>query len=575
MAITLNVNGNNYSFPEQGESPGWGTNLVNWASAITSGMLQKAGGSFTLTSEVDFGSSYGLKLPYIKSATSNPASSGQVRLANADTIKYRNAANDGDLSLGCSSDALQFEGITLQPLTTNGDIMIRASGQNTRLAIGSEGYVLTVSSGIPAWTAAGTGDVSGPASSVDNEVPRYNSTTGKIIQGSGITIDDTQNVDGLNDLDIDNDLTVGNDLTVTGNLALTGSANITLLEQVGALVPGWISNLGISLSSGTLTVVDAGGAALSGSNKGYVTMPSTTAGQFSNIAVTTGSTLNDDAHASSHLTNVGFGITEASDWDEDVPFFIYVVNRGNANVDGSDGNSAFFITRNPSMYSTPSDSDLIGDSDAAPVTDDELSILMLGSYTQANYTSLPCQLVGGFRMRWSTTTDDWTIQTLGNSDGIGQAQLEKHFSKTWVFPVAQNGAASSTHMWSNGGTAPVFSESLFLYQIERSGMCHVMAVLNGDGGTDGAGAVSAQMAVPYKFDADSTFGSLSTGVVGDMARISGTGFTSFENLIIGPNEGSTYVAFARSGSSNALNSDFGSGSRAIRTKFSYKAFKFA
>jgi len=38
------------------------------------------------------------------------------------------------------------------------------------------------------------GDVVGPASSVDNTVPRYNLATGKLIQGSGVAIDDSDNI---------------------------------------------------------------------------------------------------------------------------------------------------------------------------------------------------------------------------------------------------------------------------------------------------------------------------------------------------------------------------------------------
>lgn len=45
------------------------------------------------------------------------------------------------------------------PLTTDGDIVIRSGGVTTRLGIGSEGQVLTVSSGIPSWSAASGGGV--------------------------------------------------------------------------------------------------------------------------------------------------------------------------------------------------------------------------------------------------------------------------------------------------------------------------------------------------------------------------------------------------------------------------------
>jgi len=45
------------------------------------------------------------------------------------------------------------------PLTTDGDIVIRSGGVTTRLGIGSEGQVLKVSSGLPSWGAAEGGGI--------------------------------------------------------------------------------------------------------------------------------------------------------------------------------------------------------------------------------------------------------------------------------------------------------------------------------------------------------------------------------------------------------------------------------
>jgi hypothetical protein len=47
---------------------------------------------------------------------------------------------------------------------------------------------------ISASGGSGSGDVTGPASSTDNAIARYDATTGKIIQNSGITIDDSNNI---------------------------------------------------------------------------------------------------------------------------------------------------------------------------------------------------------------------------------------------------------------------------------------------------------------------------------------------------------------------------------------------
>jgi len=45
-------------------------------------------------------------------------------------------------------------------------------------------------------TPAGGGDVVGPASSVDNTLPRFDSTTGKVIQASGVLVSDSDEISG-------------------------------------------------------------------------------------------------------------------------------------------------------------------------------------------------------------------------------------------------------------------------------------------------------------------------------------------------------------------------------------------
>ncbi len=54
----------------------------------------------------------------------------------------------------------------------------------------------TTSSGVECVAVAtGTGDITGPASSTDNAIPRFDGTTGKQIQNSGITITDTNELE--------------------------------------------------------------------------------------------------------------------------------------------------------------------------------------------------------------------------------------------------------------------------------------------------------------------------------------------------------------------------------------------
>lgn len=111
MSLLVTLNGANYIIPETNEV-GWGSNLDDYLVAIAAGVLQKTGGSFTLTAETDFGATYGLKSAYLKSRASNVASTGAIRLANAETgIVWRNAANNADLALTVdASNQLTFNG---------------------------------------------------------------------------------------------------------------------------------------------------------------------------------------------------------------------------------------------------------------------------------------------------------------------------------------------------------------------------------------------------------------------------------------------------------------------------------
>jgi len=114
MSTTLTIVGVPYAYPTAGDPPGWGGAATSWASAVTNNALFKSGGSFTLTAEVDFGATYGLKTAYYKTQTANLADAGQFRLANTDVISWRNNANSANLDLGPGTDdILEFNGVDL------------------------------------------------------------------------------------------------------------------------------------------------------------------------------------------------------------------------------------------------------------------------------------------------------------------------------------------------------------------------------------------------------------------------------------------------------------------------------
>jgi len=153
MSVSVTVNGTTYTIPQTGET-GWGANVTSWIQGVSNGTLQKSGGSFTLTAEVDFGATYGIKVNYIKSQTSNVASTGVIRLARADIISWRDQANANDLELGVdSSDRLTFNGNPIVPssaLTASRALQSDASGVVSTSSVTSTelGYVSGVTSAI-------------------------------------------------------------------------------------------------------------------------------------------------------------------------------------------------------------------------------------------------------------------------------------------------------------------------------------------------------------------------------------------------------------------------------------------
>lgn len=94
------------------------------------------------------------------------------------------------------SPAAASGAVPLSTVTTAGDLIVANGSESvTRLGIGSNGQVLAVSGGALTWiTPASGGDVVGPASATDHAIARFDTTTGKLIQSSLTTIDDAGNI---------------------------------------------------------------------------------------------------------------------------------------------------------------------------------------------------------------------------------------------------------------------------------------------------------------------------------------------------------------------------------------------
>jgi len=131
MSTAVTLNSTTYTIPATADDA-WGDQVAAYLIALSTGVLSKAGGSFTLAAEADLGTSYGLKGPYLKSSTSNPASVGVLRLANTESIAWRNADNTADVSLSVdASNNLTFAGapiLTLANGTANTALVMNSAG---------------------------------------------------------------------------------------------------------------------------------------------------------------------------------------------------------------------------------------------------------------------------------------------------------------------------------------------------------------------------------------------------------------------------------------------------------------
>jgi len=158
---------------------------------------------------------------------------------------------------------------TLQSGNTNSNLTLALP-----IADGTAGQTLvTDGAGVLSFASGGSGDVSGPASSVDSELALFNSTTGKLIKRASLTglVKATSGVASA--------ATAGTDyVTPTGSETLTNKTltNPTITDYTESVVAiGTVSSSHtLSLTSGTVQT-----ATLTASTACTFTMPTATAGK--------------------------------------------------------------------------------------------------------------------------------------------------------------------------------------------------------------------------------------------------------------------------------------------------------
>jgi hypothetical protein len=131
---------------------------------------------------------------------------------------------------------------------SNNDTLTLVAGTNVTITTNATTDTITINS-----TASGTGDVVGPASATDNAIARFDTTTGKLIQNSGITIADgaTGTLSGTN----------SGDQNLFSTIAVSGQSDVVAdtTSDTLTLVAG--SNITITTNAGSdsITIASSGG----------------------------------------------------------------------------------------------------------------------------------------------------------------------------------------------------------------------------------------------------------------------------------------------------------------------------
>lgn len=225
---------------------------------------------------------------------------------------------------------------------------------------------------------------------------------------------------------------------------------------------GTTVNLGISYSTPTFTLNDSQGNSLSATNPAWVVMPdNSTKGLKKVFTITSNYSFEDDS-GTSDLTGNLWGTTTSVAWNQDMPFYIYmVINDDNDEITPMIARHTC-ARLSASTIGKPSSAVADGENDFWALDD---------SITVGDYASNPCVRIGVFRMRKNDApNDDWTVRTINSYDGIGRTA----FGVNYIFAVLQNGATARYQSSSGGGdTLPTFNSDGYLYNFEEGGWVNV------------------------------------------------------------------------------------------------------
>jgi hypothetical protein len=334
-----------------------------------------------------------------------------------------------------------------------------------------------------------------------------------------------------------------------------GTSAVSALKPQMVSVPGgWVWNLGMSISGGTLTISGADGTALSASNPAYVMMADRSSlGLFKIHKLTANQTM-----VTSGLNgyDVRFMTGFSGAVNRSLVFYVYLVTN-----DAQD-TPLFALGANPFQTLSPADTQM-GYSGSPNNCDYTYSICLFSSATLTSYDNNPAICVGSFQASYTAAGTSYSWTALTTTDGIG-----KFNENTPILMPAECGAsATGSYFRNNGGTAPIFASNLVFYQMRLDGTCKITVRLDGVGSANGAGAGSLYFGLP----GSGTFAGAAGGYIPTGSIAYCVNLATFSICQVEFDYGTSACVFRNQATGALLtNADFNSGvNRSLITSFVY------
>ena len=327
---------------------------------------------------------------------------------------------------------------------------------------------------------------------------------------------------------------------------------------------GAAENIGLSLSSGVLSLTQADGSALStGSNSGFISIFSTTAGQIQRVGVTAPHTI-EDASGTSDLTGEEFGTTAGVAWGNTRPLYLYAV------YDGTD--LYFALSPNPAAKVAPAAANIGYKGNPASTPSDSNFMFMTGTDVTSSHALAPCVLIGGV-LATKDSSDDWTFQTLSNNFG-GNINPKPFENIKFTFPQGQMGAASNSYFNAVSGTIMTWATPANVvaqYTIDIDGTVTYFGTTEDAGNcTAGTSTDTADLYLPYVVN--SVPSNIRTYLAIGAYRANGAGATA--GVMVGLHAASSpkKIGILEYTLSGLRPVEFSGTNNSVHWHFSYKAF---